>query len=92
MNTRNEFIWVLHAQQNVNVIITSEIVLYYSTSFSQSHRAVMIAKITVWIAVPPNIIPPQIPCHVKFYYISVATHWNPSHAKWKILCRGAYTM
>ena len=67
MKTRNEFIWVLHAQaqHNVNVIMTSEIVLNYSTSFSQSHRAVMIAKITVWIAVPPKIIPPQIPCHIN---------------------------
>lgn len=33
-----------------------------NTSFSQSHRTVMIAKITVWTAVPPKIIPPQIPC------------------------------
>ena len=36
--------------------------IWKCTSFSQSLRIVMMANITVWMTVPPMIIPAQIPC------------------------------
>lgn len=37
------------------------VVWLWLTSFSQSQRTVMMARMSVWTAVPP-IIPAQIPC------------------------------
>jgi len=38
-----------------------------TTSFSQSHRMVMMASISVWTAVPPKIIPAQIPWSIMCF-------------------------
>lgn len=43
------------------------------TSLSQSQRMVMMARIKVWIAVPPKIIPAQIPyeCPISFADVTI---------------------